>query len=59
MARGLCMEFLAELLVELVLALAIFLFGWCVRHKSITLAILAIALVVIDIFALFKLGVLN
>jgi uncharacterized membrane protein len=53
------MELLAELFVELVLALGFVLFGWCLRHKNITLAIAAIALVAADIFVLFRLGVFH
>ena len=53
------MEFLAEILVELVFMLGIFLFGWCVRHKNTTLGILAVALVVVDVLVLIRLGVLK
>ena len=48
------MEFLAELIAELILALGIFLFGWCVRHKNFTYAMLAVAMVAVDIIVLLK-----
>ena len=48
------MEFIAELLANVILAGGIFLFGWCVRHKNATLAILAVALVIIDVIVLLK-----
>ena len=53
------MEFIAEILVEVVFMLGIALFGWCVRHKNITLGILAVALVVVDVIVLIKFGVLK
>ena len=48
------MEFIAEIIVELILAGGICLFGWCIRHKNATLAILAVALVIVDVIVLFK-----
>lgn len=48
------MELIAEIAVEIVLALGIFLFQWCIRHKEVSLAILAAILVVIDIVVLVK-----
>ena len=53
------MEFIAEILVELVFMFGIALFGWCVRHKNITMGILAVALVVVDVFFLIRFGVLK
>ena len=48
------MGLIAEILIEIVLALGIFLFQWCARHKEVTLAVLAAILVVIDIIVLVK-----
>ena len=48
------MEIIAEIVAEIVLALGIFLFQWCARHKEVTLAVLAAILVVIDIIVLVK-----
>lgn len=48
------MDFIAELIANLVLALGIFLVQWCIRHKNITLAILALILIAIDVVVLLK-----
>ena len=48
------MEHIAEIIVELILAGGICLVGWCVRHRNATLAILAVALVIVDVIVLFK-----
>ena len=47
------MYFLAEILVDIVLALGIVLLQWCIRHKNITMALLAVALVVVDVMVLY------
>ena len=48
------MELIAEIVVELILAGGIWLVGWCIKHKNATLAILAIALVIVDVIVLLK-----
>ena len=48
------MEFIAEIIVELILAGGIWLVGWCIKHKNATLAILAVALVIVDVIVLLK-----
>ena len=48
------MDFIAELIADVVLALGIFLVQWCIRHKNTTLAILALILIVIDVIVLLK-----
>ena len=50
------MEFIAEILVELIFVLAFILLRWCLDHKSITVAILAVMLAVLDVFVLMKLA---
>ena len=50
------MEFMAELIVELLFVLAFILFRWCLDHKNITVAILAVMLAVLDVFVLMKLA---
>ena len=48
------MDLIAEIIVELIFAGGIWLIGWCVKHKNATLAILAVALVIVDVIVLFK-----
>lgn len=48
------MDFIAELVADLILAIGIFLVQWCIRHKNITLAILALILIVIDVIVLLR-----
>ena len=48
------MGLIAEIIVELILAGGIWLVGWCIKHKNATLAILAVALVIVDVIVLLK-----
>ena len=48
------MDVIAELIANVVLALGIFLVQWCIRHKNITLAILALIMIAIDVVVLLK-----
>lgn len=48
------MDFIAELLADVILAGGFFLFGWCIKHKNITIALLAVALMIIDVIVLRK-----
>ena len=48
------MEFLAEIIANVLLAVGIFVVQWCVRHKEITKALFVIALMVIDVFVIIK-----
>ena len=48
------MGLIAEIIVELILAGGIWLFGWCIKHKNATLAILAVVLVIVDVIVLLK-----
>lgn len=47
------MYFLLEILVDIVLALIFALFGWCIRHKNATFAILAVILMIMDVVVLY------
>ena len=42
------------MIADIVLAIGIFLVQWCIRHKNITLAILALIMIVIDVVVLLK-----
>jgi hypothetical protein len=48
------MDFIAELIADVVLALGIFLVQWCIRHKNITLAILTLIMIAIDVIVLMR-----
>lgn len=48
------MEIIAEIIVNLLLLLGIYLVRWCVRHKDITLAIFVVAMMVVDVIVIFK-----
>ena len=47
------MYLLAEILVDIVLALVIVLFQWCIRHKNVSMAILAVILMAVDVAVLY------
>jgi hypothetical protein len=46
------MEIIAEIIANIVLVGGLYLIDWCIRHKEATKAILAVALVIVDIFVL-------
>ena len=48
------MEFIAEIIVNLLLLLRIWLVRWCASHKNITLMILVIAAMFIDVLVIVK-----
>ncbi len=53
------MEFLLEIIANLLLLLGLFLFRWCRVHKQATLAMLVIIMMVLDvIFILWRFGVI-
>ena len=49
------MEFILEIIVELLFLAGIVVFRWCIRHKEITYAVLCAALMVADVFVWLKL----
>lgn len=48
------MDFLAEIVVNLLLVVGVYLFQWCVRHKEAAKAIFIVILMLIDIVVIFK-----
>ena len=48
------MEFIAEIIANVLLAVGIFGVQWCVRHKEVTKALLVIALMVVDVIVIFR-----
>ena len=48
------MELLAEIIVNLLLLVGVYLVRWCIRHKDITLAIVVVAMMVVDVIVIFK-----
>jgi hypothetical protein len=52
------MELLIEILANILLVIGFYLFQWCVRHKeaakAILVAIIIIALMVLDVFVIMK-----
>ena len=54
------MEFLLEIIANVLLLLGIFLVRWCRVHKQATLAVLVVIAMIIDvIFILWRFGVLE
>lgn len=48
------MEFLAEIIANVLLAVGIFGVQWCVRHKEVTKALFVIALMAVDVFVIIR-----
>lgn len=48
------MELIAELLIYVVFMFGMWLFHWCMRHKNVSLTIIAILVMVIDVFVWLK-----
>ncbi len=54
------MEFIVDVLLNLLLLLGLFMFRWCKAHKQATLAILVVIMMIIDVlFILWRFGVLQ
>ncbi len=54
------MELLADIFLDLLLLLGIYLVRWCKVHKQATLAIFVIMMMIIDvIFILWRFGVIQ
>ncbi len=48
------MELLAEIILDVLLLVGIYLVQWCARHKEATKAIIVVILMVVDVIVLYK-----